>query len=483
MSLYRLYRPKTFGDVVGQDHIVQTLEHAVKQDKIAHAYLFSGPRGTGKTSIARILARNILTKNAKNDAIISQIIKAIEEGNLVDLLEIDAASNTGIDNIRDLIEKIQFSPVAAAAKVYIIDEVHMLSKGAFNALLKTLEEPPPYAYFILATTELHKIPATIQSRCQRFAFHHIREEDIIRHLQCIADQERISVDRDALRAMAHHVQGGMRDAVALLDQLRSLPKITLSDVKDCIGEGGHEYIEEIFRALKLGDTGYIMEIVQKMERAGVPMEHLLRHMLGNIRGELHEAIRSQIPIDPLLRTIDILLESLRDFRLAPLPGLVLESTLLRLHEKSLFSEKKPSFSKQTDSSPIPTPFPPVSPIPDITKKAAIVSAPPLTIETIRSYWDEVIRSTPSPSIKISLKNGTVVGMQGTEITVSFPSAFHRDKVASLNASLAIEKVLHTIVKHPLRLRCILESEEWPLPPSSDPEAVNIAEAAQEVFSA
>ncbi|OGJ57455.1 DNA polymerase III, subunit gamma and tau, partial [Candidatus Peribacteria bacterium RIFCSPHIGHO2_01_FULL_51_9] len=275
MSLYRLYRPKTFGDVIGQDHIVQTLEHAVEQDKIAHAYLFSGPRGTGKTSVARILARAILTKNLQSDTTIQQLIKAIDDGNLVDLIEIDGASNRGIDDIRDLIEKTQFSPVVASAKVYIIDEVHMLTKEAFNALLKTLEEPPPYAYFILATTELHKIPATIQSRCQRFAFHHIREEDIIRHLQCIADREHIAIDRDALRSMAHHVQGGMRDAVALLDQLRSLPKITLTDVKDRIGEGGHEYIEEIFSALKLRNTAHLMEVVQKLERAGTPLEHML----------------------------------------------------------------------------------------------------------------------------------------------------------------------------------------------------------------
>src|SRR3990167_2984539 len=170
VSLYRKYRPKTFAGVIGQNHIVQTLERAVERQEIAHAYIFSGPRGTGKTSMARILATVILTKGITDMTIRSQILKGIEEENLVDFLEIDAASHTQVENIRDLIEKIQFSPVAASAKVYVIDEVHMLSKNAFNALLKTLEEPPKYAYFILATTELWKIPATIQSRCQRFAF-------------------------------------------------------------------------------------------------------------------------------------------------------------------------------------------------------------------------------------------------------------------------------------------------------------------------
>ena len=188
MSLYRKYRPLSFADVVGQEHVVTTLEQAAAQEKLSHAYLFAGGRGTGKTSVARILAKILMIRGIEDEKIQKQIIKGVEEGTIVDLLEIDAASNTGVDNIRDLIEKIQFSPVAAGAKVYIIDEVHMLSKGAFNALLKTLEEPPPYAYFILATTELQKIPATIQSRCQSFPFRAIREEDIIRRLQYIADQ-------------------------------------------------------------------------------------------------------------------------------------------------------------------------------------------------------------------------------------------------------------------------------------------------------
>ena len=213
----------------------------------------SAARGTGKTSIARILAKMLLTKELTDETIQKQVIKAVEEESLVDLLEIDAASYTQVDNIRDLIEKIQFSPVVASAKVYIIDEVHMLSKSAFNALLKTLEEPPAYAYFILATTELHKVPATIQSRCQRFPFRHVREEDIIRHLQYIADQEKITIDRAALRAIAHHAQGGMRDAISLLDQLRSIEKIAVEHVKERIGESGHEYVEALLEAIGQSD--------------------------------------------------------------------------------------------------------------------------------------------------------------------------------------------------------------------------------------
>ena len=194
MSLYLTYRPLSFADVTGQDHVVTTLEQAAQKGKLAHAYLFAGNRGTGKTSVARILAKTMMMQGIEDETMQKQIKKGVEEGSIVDLLEIDAASNRGIDDIRDLIEKIQFSPVVCNAKVYIIDEVHMLTKEAFNALLKTLEEPPAYAYFILATTERNKIPTTIQSRCQCFPFRNIRDEDIVRRLQFIADSEKIEAD-------------------------------------------------------------------------------------------------------------------------------------------------------------------------------------------------------------------------------------------------------------------------------------------------
>jgi len=262
MSLYRTYRPLSFADVVGQDHIVTTLEQASAQNKLSHAYLFAGSRGTGKTSVARILAKALMTKEIEDQVMQKQIIKNIEEGNIVDLLEIDAASNRGIDDIRDLIEKIQFSPVVASAKVYIIDEAHMLTKEAFNALLKTLEEPPEYAYFILATTELNKIPVTIQSRCQSFPFRRIREEDIIRRLQYIADQERITIEREALRAIANHVDGGLRDAISLLDQMRSLETITLEDIENRVGSTGMQYVEDVLSALSENDSESILKIVK-----------------------------------------------------------------------------------------------------------------------------------------------------------------------------------------------------------------------------
>jgi DNA polymerase III subunit gamma/tau len=330
MSLYRKYRPQSFADVVGQDHIVTTLEQAAAQGKLTHAYLFAGSRGTGKTSVARILAKILMIRTIEDETIQRQILRGVEEGSIVDLLEIDAASNTGVENIRDLIEKIQFSPVVASAKVYIIDEVHMLSKGAFNALLKTLEEPPPYAYFILATTELHKIPQTIQSRCQCFPFRAIREEDITRRLQYIADQERISIDREAVRAIARHGTGALRDAISLLDQLRSLPKITVGDVEERIGAAGHEEVETVLAAIAQGDADAIIAAVERVEEAGVPLDTFLRQILGAVRSAMHEAVGRGEPIDSFLRTLDILLHAMRDVRIAPVPGLILESVLLSL---------------------------------------------------------------------------------------------------------------------------------------------------------
>ncbi|KKW40481.1 MAG: polymerase III, subunit gamma/tau protein, partial [Candidatus Peregrinibacteria bacterium GW2011_GWA2_54_9] len=228
MALYRKYRPQSFNDVVGQDHIVTTLQQAAEQDKLAYAYLFAGSRGTGKTSVARILAKILMIRGIEDETLQKQIVRGVEEGNIVDLLEIDAASNRGIDDIRSLVEKIQFSPVVTNAKVYIIDEVHMLTKEAFNALLKTLEEPPPYAYFILATTEKHKIIPTILSRCQIFDFNRIRVEDIVNRLMFVAKKESVDAGEEALHVIAQKADGALRDALSIFDQIVSLSGKTVS---------------------------------------------------------------------------------------------------------------------------------------------------------------------------------------------------------------------------------------------------------------
>lgn len=491
MSLYRTYRPKTFPDVAGQDHIVSTLEQAVKQDKLAHAYLFAGSRGTGKTSIARILARELLTRGVLDEKLRSQILKGVDDGSLVDLTEIDAASNTGVDNIRDLIEKIQFSPLVAGAKVYIIDEAHMLSKGAFNALLKTLEEPPPYAYFVLATTELHKVPATIQSRCQRYLFRQIREEDIIRRLQFVADQERITIDRAALRAIAHHAQGSLRDAISLLDQLRSLESITADDVRHRIGETGHEYVEQMTEALRVRDRQIVLDLTRRMEETGVPLENFVRLLLGSVRADLETAITEKRDITALLTMLDTLLSAIRDLRIAPVPGLVLESSLLSLCQDET-ATTAPAKRKETPSKAPPPPIPPsvaaeknapaatAAKPPHIEPTDAPTEAPPLTFGQLQAVWNDIVRSLEPAGVRISLKNGHLSNLEGSTVLVSFTSAFHRDKVGAVEAARAVESALERVFKKPLRLKCILETGEHAHAPA-DKEVVNLAEAAAEIF--
>ena len=487
MSLYRTYRPKSFAEVIGQDHIVTTLEQAVKADKISQAYLFAGARGTGKTSVARILAKILLTKNIRDEALQRQVIKGVDEGSIVDLIEIDAASNRGIDDIRMLVEKIQFTPVVAAAKVYIIDEVHMLTREAFNALLKTLEEPPAYAFFILATTELQKIPTTIQSRCQRFLFRQIREDDIIRGLQIIADHEHISVDRGALRAMAHHAQGGMRDAISLLDQLRSIPNITTEDVTERIGEGGHEYVEEIFAAIEKRDSQSLIAIVRKVEESGLPLDVLTRLLLGSVRRSLHEAIEKKESTEPAAHALSVLLEAIRDLRLAPVPGLVLEAALLSLCKeevpkgvKGLFTRSAPNVEEKKVLKEAPVEAPKNTETQPDHMHGAAVEAPEVSLSALQSSWTEVLKEVSPPSVKMSLKNARLAHLKDHRVVLCFASSFHRDKVAATEASRAIERILEKIFKRSLKLECIVDEERGTLP-SVEQKSVDLAEAAAEIF--
>jgi len=286
--LHHKYRPQTFTELVGQDAIAQTLSHALEQQRIAPAYLFCGPRGTGKTSSARILAKslNCLTQAQPNPHPCGQcdVCRGISNGSILDIVEIDAASNTGVDNIRELIERAQFAPVQCRFKVYVIDECHMLSTAAFNALLKTLEEPPEHVIFVLATTDPQRVLPTIISRCQRFDFRRIPLEAMVSHLQAIAQKEAIEITEDAVRLVAQIAQGGLRDAQSLLDQLSLLaPPISAEKVWDLVGAVPERDLLELVQAIATDDGVTTLDTVRRlMDRGREPMI-VLQNLAGFYR--------------------------------------------------------------------------------------------------------------------------------------------------------------------------------------------------------
>ena len=257
-ALYRKYRPQTFDDVIGQQVIIKTLKNSIINNKISHAYLFTGPRGCGKTTIAKILAQTINCQNLQGSEQCGECVfcTQLKEKKAIDIIEIDAASNNGVDEIREINNKVNLVPAVGKYKVYIIDEVHMLSISAFNALLKTLEEPPSHVVFILATTEPHKIPATILSRCQRFDFKPLTVKEIKTNLKNIAEKEKIAIEEEALNLVAEAAEGGMRDAIGILDQVSaySTTEINLNDVNNVTGRISNQKFIELMQTINEGNS-------------------------------------------------------------------------------------------------------------------------------------------------------------------------------------------------------------------------------------
>lgn len=284
--LYRKYRPRVFSDVVGQEHITSTLSKEIETGKISHAYLFTGSRGTGKTTCAKILSKavNCLHPINGNPCNECEICKGLDSGAILDVVEIDAASNNGVENIRDIRDEINFTPASCKYRVYIIDEVHMLSIGAFNALLKTLEEPPAHVKFILATTEVHKLPVTIVSRCQRFDFKRVSPEAMKQRMAYIADCEGFTADDEALSLIARIADGGMRDALSLLDQCTGHGKhITADIVCDVAGMTGKDHLFAIGDAVAQTNAGKALEIVNDLHANSCDMERLCSDLINHFR--------------------------------------------------------------------------------------------------------------------------------------------------------------------------------------------------------
>lgn len=349
-ALYRKYRSQTFGQLVGQEVIATTLRQAVEQGKISHAYLFSGPRGTGKTSVAKIFAKAMNCPNQKggepcNDC---YICEAITNGSLEDVIEIDAASNNGVDEIRDIRDKSTYAPSLAPHKVYIIDEVHMLSTGAFNALLKTLEEPTENVVFILATTELHKIPATILSRVQRFEFKSIKTPAIQDHLKAVLDKEGIDYEEEAVAIIARRAEGGMRDALSILDQALSLTagaQLTTATAEEITGSISQEALDLYVVALSAQDATAALDQLNLIFDNGKNMARFVTDLLQYLRdllivqtgGEnLHVSERFNqnlaIPQATLFAWIDLATRSLADIKNSLQPKIYTEMMTIRLAE-------------------------------------------------------------------------------------------------------------------------------------------------------
>lgn len=375
IALYRQWRPGSFKDLVGQTAVSRTLSHAISAGRIAHAYLFSGPRGTGKTSTAKILAKSLnCEKGPTPDPCgVCKSCTKIADGTALDVFEIDAASNRGIDEMRDLREKVKFTPAEGRYKVYIIDEVHMLTTEAFNALLKTLEEPPEHVVFILATTEPHKVPATIQSRCQRFDFRRITVEEIEARLAYVAQEMKIPCEKEALRLIAHQADGGMRDALSLLDQCASLDGDTLTAacVEENLGLIGHEPIYRLTKAVGERAKGEVLETIAELLALGKdPMQllaeltlHLRSLMICEAAGALaaldladdagaaleeQKALFTQAQIMAMIARLH---EAMAELRWTPQPRITLEVALLSLCSASMEDGAKSAAAAQSSPAP------------------------------------------------------------------------------------------------------------------------------------
>lgn len=350
-ALYRTYRPSSFEEVVGQQHIVTTLKNAVKQNKIAHAYLFCGPRGTGKTTIAKLLAKAVNCEDQQN-APCNQCRSclAIQQGNHPDIVEIDAASNNGVDEVRELIEKVKYAPLEGRYKVYIIDEVHMMSSGAFNALLKTLEEPPSHVIFILATTEPQKILPTIISRCQRYDFSKVGQNEIITRVRCVLEQEHIECEDEALRLVAQLADGGMRDALSIMDQCIAYAQnhITAAHVNEIYGITTVSEKIEMLQWIFQHQAQSLLEKIRLLNEKGVDIKRLTSDLieilkecvifiytqdvtlLNKINETEANAIINGKSSRDLLALIDILMETLEKYRTASSAASYFEVAVLKM---------------------------------------------------------------------------------------------------------------------------------------------------------
>jgi len=489
ITFYRKYRSQTFSELVGQEHIVQTLTNAITNQRLSHAYIFSGPRGTGKTSIARIFAKalNIYETEQQLDQLTNELCQRINQGICVDIVEIDAASNTGVDNIRDLNEKVNFSPVECSYKFYIIDEAHMLSTGAFNALLKTMEEPPSNTIFILATTEPHKIPITIHSRCQHLRFRNLTDLEIKTQLQHVCDKESITISDNGLAILARNSSGCMRDGLSLLDQMYSFKgtNITDDDILKILGTADINNIATIFLAIAQKNSQELLTALKQLLNSGVNPLQLLKDLTqfgeqllafqSNYLDAVtfnHDTIKSittHLTIPQTLTILNCLTQTESETRWVSNPGLLIEIRLMQLLFQNQAAPVQQQSSAQTQQqSPTVTQAPPHQPqqqkptpsyqkpqavTPTAAAKAPPIPTPPITnkpsqpkqqpasqnttpaaqsLPDFQTQWNSFLSNLKSnaPNLYSILRESKIINKQDNKLQIELiqPIQFFIDKL-------------------------------------------------------
>ncbi|HLF01080.1 MAG TPA: DNA polymerase III subunit gamma/tau [Anaerolineales bacterium] len=496
-ALYRKWRPAAFDEVVGQEHVIKTIQNALASGRAAHAYLFSGPRGTGKTTTARLVAKalNCLHSDPhqRPDNTCPNCL-AVNEGRFLDLIEIDAASNTGVDNIRDLRDKINFSPSEGQYKIYIIDEVHMLSMGAFNALLKTLEEPPPHAIFILATTELHKVPLTVASRCQKHTFRHIPAAEVARRLQEIVTNEKLTVEPAVLELVARQATGSLRDAISLLDQLVIAPDepVTLDNALAVLGTASGQAVQDLITAIADNDSARGLDLINAALDAGTDPRQFARQMVDYLRGllliRLGNAALVESSVGPETRKAmqtqaarfepAKLLGAIKAFNTASdqrgtwISQLPLELAFVECLRSASQMEPVVVAAPRVEASPAVKAPPPPSPV-SPAQPSPSPAQPAIQLGALLNKWKQVVTASKShhPNLPPLLDKCNPISIEGDVVTLGFQNDILLSKANDSKQQIGIEKTLAKVFGVPLKVKCIVNSIEVSLPPDVDSNGI------------